>query len=367
MTAQPAVPIFATADGQAQDFYLPRFELHSRGKDLPSEVVSDVTQVSYGDDLGQIDHCEITLSNWDDERNTFSHSDTDRFLPGRMIELWLGYQGPGRMRRVITAEITALRPSFPSGGQPTLVVSGLNVLHRLRRAQRTQIYQNLTPTQIARRIGDLMKVQMRTAPLAEQPYDYLIQNTYDVVFLMDLARRSGYELYVEEQPGAGGRPVVFFGASERLHRVTYKLHYGASLIEFQPTLTTTRQVGSVVVRGWDRRTKKPIEVTVKRSELKLGSADDELEPAFNQRAEVITAVIADQAEARRLARDRLRDIAHETVTATGSTVGLPDLRAGSLIEVSGVGRRFSGKYFVTASTHTLGSGGYTTSFTCRRD
>jgi hypothetical protein len=30
-----------------------------------------------------------------------------------------------------------------------------------------------------------------------------------------------------------------------------------------------------------------------------------------------------------------------------------------------VGERYSGRYFVTGTTHSIGEGGYTTEFTCR--
>jgi phage protein D len=78
-------------------------------------------------------------------------------------------------------------------------------------------------------------------------------------------------------------------------------------------------------------------------------------------------VVADEAEAKRVAADRLRDIAHEMVTGTGSTVGLPDLRAGRRLSIDGLGVRFNGRYFVTGTTHTLDDSGYVTQFTCRRD
>jgi phage protein D len=55
------------------------------------------------------------------------------------------------------------------------------------------------------------------------------------------------------------------------------------------------------------------------------------------------------------------------VKATGRTVGLPKLRAGTLIEIKGVGTRLSGTYYVTKTTHTIGDGGYTTQFECRRE
>jgi phage protein D len=48
-------------------------------------------------------------------------------------------------------------------------------------------------------------------------------------------------------------------------------------------------------------------------------------------------------------------------------VGLPDLRTGCVVQISGVGKRFSGRYFVTGTTHTIGDGGYTTRFECRRE
>ena len=52
---------------------------------------------------------------------------------------------------------------------------------------------------------------------------------------------------------------------------------------------------------------------------------------------------------------------------SGSTVGLPDLRSGSVVEVDGLGKRFTGRYFVTGTTHGITNGGYTTQFECRRE
>ena len=55
------------------------------------------------------------------------------------------------------------------------------------------------------------------------------------------------------------------------------------------------------------------------------------------------------------------------VQASATTIGLPDLRAGQLVEILGLGSRFSGIYFITDTTHTIGDGGYTTQFNCRRE
>ena len=37
------------------------------------------------------------------------------------------------------------------------------------------------------------------------------------------------------------------------------------------------------------------------------------------------------------------------------------------MQIGGLGSRFSGTYFVTDTTHTIGAGGYTTRFSARRE
>ena len=192
---------------------------------------------------------------------------------------------------------------------------------------------------------------------------------------MERARRIGYELIVEEQGrnGQSSPPVLHFGRSVDTRRVTYQLAYGQSLIEFKPELTTANQVGEVTVRGWDPVNKKKIEYTAKRSEIAVkgvGTAGNQaaIEQSFNQRKEIIaTKPIESEAEARTLAIQTLEDNAKDMVKGSGSTVGLPDLHAGSVVQIGGLGARFSGRYFVTSTTHAIGDGGYSTQFECRRE
>ena len=72
------------------------------------------------------------------------------------------------------------------------------------------------------------------------------------------------------------------------------------------------------------------------------------------------------AEARTVARRRMRQIAQGTVEARGKTIGLPALRAGTKIDVVALGR-FSGLYQVTSTTHTINESGYTTDFSARME
>jgi phage protein D len=370
MTAA-AIPIY-----QGQDFYVPYFEVKLQDRALAKDVVRDILSVTYKDNIAEIDSFEISINNWDAATRRFKYADEQLFDPGKKIELWMGYYGQDRLRLMMKGEITSLRPTFPAAGQPTLAISGLNLLHRLRTKQESHAYEKLTDSKIAEQIGKRLNVRVRTAPRQEETYEYLFQdNQYDIIFLIERARRVGYDLFVEER-GDNGRSEessLYFGPSDDIRRVTYKLSYGRSLIEFQPTLTTANQVGEVVVRGWDPVHKKKIEYTAKRSELSTRGVGQRggqstIEQSFNQRQEIVaTRPIRTEKEAKTLAVETLERIAKDMVKGTGATVGLPDLRAGGVVEIDGLGDRFSGRYFLTATTHAIADGGYTTQFECRRE
>lgn len=372
MAGAAAVPIFT-----GQDFYVPYFEVKIGGRAQAQTVIRDILSVSYKENLQDIDSFELNVNNWDAATRDFKYSDGDLFDPGQELELWMGYYGKENLRLMIRGQITGLHPTFPSGGGSALAVSGLNVLHKLRTEQKSETYEKMTDSEVARKIASRLGIKIETNPAPdEERFDYLIQdNQYDIIFLMERARRAGYELYVKEQGESGKSqpPVLVFGRSLDVPRPTYDLRYGRSLIEFKPDLTTANQIGEVTVRGWDRLNKKKIEEKATRKEISVkgvGAAGNQaaIEQAFNQRKEVIaTKPIETAQEAKRLALRTLEENAKDMVKASASTVGLPDLRAGSVVNIDGAGKRFSGRYFVTSTTHNIGDGGYTTQFECRRE
>jgi phage protein D len=366
---------------QGQDFYVPYFEVKVGDRPLEREAIHDITQVSYRDSLTEIDSFEITINNWDAEARTFKYSDRDLFDPGARVELYMGYMGRDRTRLMCTGEITSLRPAFPAAGQPTLVVSGLNLLHTLRGQQRSVPYVKMTDSKIARQVAKRLPADIDTnaeAARNEEEHDYILQdNQYDLLFLLERARRNGYDLFVvegkERTVGGKTRPRIYFGPSQDVRRVSYELTYGKSLIEFQPDLSTAQQVGKVTVHGWDAVKKKAINITVNIGQLDIAGVGAKggqarINKSFQDREEVISNIpVATEREGRTLAKETLSRILKNMLKGSGSVVGLPDLRAGSVIFIRGVGERFSGRYFVTATTHTIGDGGYTTQFQCRRE
>ncbi len=377
---------------QGETFYVPQFQVKIGGRDLPEQVIRDVLEVKYRDDVEKIDSFELRLNNWDAEQQTPKYeppSSAERqnvFDPGgltdpvKKVEVRMGYLG--NLRLMLTGEITTIEPDFPASGGLTLSLRGLNVLHRFRAEQHSFAWEKKTDSEIAEDLGKRpvkkgkpgLGIKVRTEPLdsePEEPYVFM-DNRYDIVFLLNRARRHGYEVVLREDEE--GDEYLFFGPSESRGEppAPYLLEWGKSLISFRPTLTTAKQVSEVIVRGWDRRNNRKIEGKATWQDLVPKGPERErmkvLAKAFGNRREIVTdRPVHTKGQAKAMAKDILRDRLKGMVKASGATVGLPDLRAGRRVQVVNLGPRFDGEYYVTKTTHTLGDGGYRTEFEARRE
>jgi phage protein D len=82
---------------------------------------------------------------------------------------------------------------------------------------------------------------------------------------------------------------------------------------------------------------------------------------------VITQPVTSKAEADQIALGQFQNRAIDYITAEGSCLGNPDLRVGKVIEIQGVGKKFTGLYYVVKTVQRWSlDEGYHTFFTARR-
>jgi phage protein D len=392
---------------EAQPFYAPAFEVKLAGasgvagRPMPRDVVRDAVEVTYQDSLERVDSFTLVFSNWnaDTRRPLFLGAGADDpplfdlVQPGNEVQLLMGYEGRAPDLRVMTTGfITTLEADFPESGAPRLTVRGLNVLDRFRIKQFTWAWpqdgvSTITDSAIARDLerepdsppgrpglGRGVRVRINDAAAQrEAPQDYVMMNNqYPIVFLMERARRNGYDLFLGRDPGqdaaSAPQPFLYFGPSERVADRTYRLERGKSLVSFKPTISTARQVKKVTVLGWDRRRKQAIRGEATLSDLAHVNPDLHAFIESTGREEVVTdQPVSTAADARRVAVRYLEAQALELVEATGVVPGLPDLRAGRVLEIGGFDRRLDGRWFVKETTHTINDSGYRTTFVARRE
>jgi phage protein D len=376
------------------DRYAPEFEVFIEGVEADPTTKNDILDIKVHRDIDEMSGFDLELNNWDDVTLKFKHSDSRDFRLGSRVSVRLGYAD--KLLTVATGTVSTLAPKFPDGASPTVTVSGVDGMLKLKERKPAEneekIYLNMPDWRIAEQVAQRNKLRIVTTQ--EGPtHDRVVQkNQDDACFLMERAKRLDFDCYLLPDPDTGEETLYFIkptdgrdGRPIRLFRLAYQpgLTTGPTaqpaglvpnLIDFTPTLTVSSQVSKLTVRGWDPRTKQELAFTATAENLPAGqnsgggdSGPEAADSAAGGRQEVLVdAPVTSAQEAKDLAIALLRERSYEFITATGRVAGLPELRPGDNLEIFGLGMRFSGTYFVKRVEHTLGTSGFFTQFTGRR-
>jgi phage protein D len=286
----------------------------------------------------------------------------DRFALGAAIEIRMGRDG--NSQSIMIGEVTAVEMDARPSGDAILTVRGYDQSHRLHRQRKTRTFVQVMDSDlvrvIAREYGLIADVSV-DGPLHEHLYQ---DNQTDLELLRARASDLGCEVYVRDKRLVLRRPApteeppshALFGTLQRVHM----------------RQTAPSQVSEVVVRGWDADRKEAIvgiartpsdyiipEIGDSRSGALLASN------AFGEGRYAVSAHnVSTQDEAQRLAQAIYDEIAGEFVQLDGTCAGDPSVRAGQQINLTNMGTRFSGTYYVTSVIHrTTPDDGYLTTFT----
>jgi hypothetical protein len=236
----------------------------------------------------------------------------------------------------------------------------------------------------------------------------------DFTFLSRIAAENGWEMVIDHDGPLGGHRLHFMSPLDHL-TPDVTLKYGRSLIDFAPRLSDVGQFAGVTVRHWQPNLKMEFTITASwdydRNSLDVsiapgfggsrgtGKTPEELKKDLNQQIDAEKALatakgLKDCATAKELQKQldefdrpiitlveepvtlasagrvilsKLLPSLNNRLTGSGTTIGDPRIKAGSVLRLEGLGEQFSGLYRVTSAKHTMDSGGYQTNFDVRKE
>lgn len=365
----------------ATDYYAPNFKVIVEGHELDATTHGDILDLKVTMDTENLTSFDLTVNNWDDKSFDFKYSDTTTFDIGALVHIQMGYAN--ELRYMVSGIVQTLTPRFPESGPPTLSVSGLEKRVKLRDRKPVQgeikKFVDKADWEIAEIIAQRNGLEPRVTKQGEKHALVVQKNQDDLTFLMERAKRIDFDFFVRVDPDTGRDQLYFVSPTDnrdarRSH--VYVFEWGKNLINYSSQLTLNKQVGNVTVRGWDPAAKKQISYTAKPSDLpQSGGGTNGAKAAekllANRQDIVVDQPVITPQEARDLAISQLRERAYQFLTGNGQVIGLPDMRPGDLIELHGLGQRFSGtrekpiQYYVKKVTHSIGGSGYQTQFEVR--
>lgn len=334
----------------AQERHVALYSILVDGQPVDERLANRVREVRVLNYLKLPDVCTLTATFPRATDNTPAAIDEHPFSVGGHLEIKLGAREELTTTTLFEGDIVSLDAEF-GPGTIELVVRGLDGSHGLQRSRNVRTFQNHTASDIVEEILRDADFEYETDPSGD-PHDFVQQdNETDWDFIWRLAERIGFEFVVQDGTAHFRR--------QTNDQSPVALEWPRSLHSFSPRVTAIQQVKQVTLAAHDPKTKETIDATAQdpRQLAEIGIDRQTVSEAFDDATvHIATEPVASHAEGQAVAQALLDKLANAYIAAEGVCDGNPQIKAGTAVEVTGVGQKFSGTYRIAAATHVLRGG-----------
>jgi phage protein D len=374
--------------------YAPAFDLTINGGPLPGALQASIISVNYQDGMEGADRVEVMFANPD-----LQWLDHPLLQVDNGFKLSIGY-APDPLEQVFVGEITGVEPTFPASGMPTIKVVAQDFLQRLTHGKVDRAFYVSIPKidffplpdiavnaivagsnlliPVPDPVGGALSIIMTLASYSTVPGQMQKSvrkqdSESDFDFLSKISRQNGWEMFIDHTTAPHGY-ILRFQFLLQDYSASVTLTRGESLMEFTPRLTTVGDVFGVSARIWVAAIKMEFVVVVgwdfDRATINLniypgiGNLDAVLGKDASKTISIKPTSFPTTLQS---VLGELLPRLNNRLTASGSTIGNPAIKASRVINVQGVGDQFGGLYRITQATHSFDSGGYRTNFQARKE
>lgn len=365
------------------DTFKPTFLIEIEGQSLSKDITQEIESFSFTDNEEEMDELELCVSN----RN-LQFVDDPLFQEGNEIVARFGYVNNLSPRK--KAVIKDIDYDFPDKDAPTIRIKAYDKGHKLAGKQNQKVWQKPAPgiaySDIAEEIASANGLRPVVTASRDQHLRVAQSNVSDAQFLQELAAKA------RAKDGDGVTGYAFYVQDDELHfhprdleaapalTLEYFTDQKGLLRSFRPSTQSQGAKGAGVATkavGVDPRKKESVahiannDTTPERSSLGRktylvdGNTGEgaykeqesgEIMPSF-ERSEAFDQEPR-QEPAQDAAEGKFKEAEMRQVEATAKTIGIPTLCAKQNVEVTGVGRKFSGVYYCHSVRHKIDDRGY---------
>jgi phage protein D len=294
--------------------------------------------------------CEAKFGNWGEKNSTTDFLYFDRTVLdfGKDFEIKLGDDS------IFKGKIMGLEGNFPEGQSAEITVLAEDRFQDLRMTRRTRTFTDVSDADVIKQIA----TDHGLTPEVDVPgptYKVLAQvNQSDLAFIRDRARSIDAEVWMSDK-------TLHAKAHTGRNGDKLQMTYGNQLREFNVLADLAMQRTSVAVNGWNISNKAAMQFEATDSAISSELNGDTsgvsiLQSALGERKEALahTIPLNDQ-EAQHEAEAFFRMSARRFVVGHGTAETNKSLRAGSQLDLQGLGPLFNGKYYVAEVKHIFDS------------
>ncbi|RPI19310.1 MAG: type VI secretion system tip protein VgrG [Ignavibacteriae bacterium] len=327
------------------------YNILTGGNEIPKSI--GIIQIDIHKEINKIPYAKIRICDGDPSSEDFPISNEDYFIPGKEVEIKLGYRSDNisLFKGIITSHSNRISKS-----RTELIVECKDKAVKLTIGRKSKHYENITDSDIAEDIigqSGLTSDIESTSTLHTELIQY---NATDWDFMLSRIDFSGRICLVSDGKITIKKP-DFTAAS------VLDLLYGATIIEYQAEINSRSQLNEVSALSWDYSSQTVNEETAN-------------EPQFNDAGNIPGSDLADVigldnyklTHSGKLSPEELKEWANAKMQKSRLAKirgyvkfqGFHGVLPGDIISLNGVGERFNGPVFANSIHHELSDGDWIT-------
>jgi len=372
--------------------FAPDYALRIAGAPVPAELRASIQSVSCTTGYEGLDEVQLVLAN-----DKLRWLDNPLFKLDNALTLEMGY-APHPLAQVFDGQVQARGASFPSGGAPTFTVTAHDRRHKMREGNKVRWFAIPTPignlplpdiatasittlenlllpifdpvgAALSIILGGVDAIAIVTDPGSAQKIVRKQANESDYDFIGRIAAENGWDVLVEHDGPVGGHVLRFTSSLDHL-QPDHTLAYGRSLIDFNPRVSKVGQIARIGGFVWIPAIKMTFVVTLgfdwDRMSLTLSITPGVVPIGMQPGDYLIEEPLTPTSIPRKLVSEIIPRL-NKRLTASGTVVGDPRIRAGQVARIEGCGEEFGGLYRLTSVTQSIDQGGFRTQFEARKE
>ncbi|SEA48150.1 Rhs element Vgr protein [Thiothrix caldifontis] len=312
-----------------------------------------VLSVTVSRELNRIPSAEFQLRDGEASQATFAASNTNHFIPGKAVEIQLGYRSQNTpvFKGIIVKHSIKIRKNGS-----LLQVECRDAAFSMTHGTHSRFHLDKKDNEI---MEELISAHALTAEVASTRPALKSVVQYDASdwdFMLCRAEANGMVVMVEDgkirisPPATGTEPVV-------------AIRYGSTILELDAEMDARWQSKGMKASAWNASTQEMLETEAQEPQL---PASGNLSPAqLAQAAKTDIHTLhhggkLDQAELQAWADARLLQERLARIRGRAKFQGFAGIMPGHIIEITGIGERFAGKCYVSGVRHHLANGNWET-------
>jgi len=343
-------------DSKYDGLRVPAIKITVEGTDLVNDKYMDISNLVAETSVRESDLCTFSVSNaYDYAGSCFQW--TDVLAVGKKIEVQMGYID--KLETVFEGYITKVTCEIQALEAPAIHISCMDSSFLLMKGRKTQLWAKKKHSDIVSDIAGRYNLKtVVTATTTE--YETVVQNGQsDYDFLSLLGEVNGCEFFVSGS-------YLYFRTLNEAKTEVLKLSVGKDLLGFECSMDLASQIGGVTVKGYTVKQESLVGKIDSITKLGSGKSDGTAEIKKINSAETLVEIYApllSKEEADTWAKGHLNRVAMTYVSGNGTTLGIPEIRAGRHIGVDGIFKDGAKTFYIINARHEISEDGYRTHFT----